>query len=105
MKGLIFYIRNNDFASLCQILQQNNVEGISHFDINGRGKLKREEVEQMTEVYRTGKKFIPEFVSRKRVEVVVQDSDSHKIVEEVRNLVEIQGKVFIYDISESFDLQ
>lgn len=105
MKGLIFYIRNNDFASLCQILQQNNVEGISHFDINGRGKLKREEVEQMTEVYRTGKKFIPEFVSRKRVEVVVKDSDSHKIVEDVKNSAEIQGKVFIYDISESFDLQ
>ena len=105
MKGLIFYIRNNDFASLCKILQQNNVEGISHFDINGRGKLKREEVEQMTEVYRTGKKFIPEFVSRKRVEVVVKDSDPHKIVEEVRKSAEIQGKVFIYDISESFDLQ
>jgi nitrogen regulatory protein PII len=105
MKGLIFYIRNNDFASLCQVLQQNNVEGISHFDINGRGKLKREEVEQMTEVYRTGKKFIPEFVSRKRVEVVVKDSDSQKIVEEVKKSAEIQGKVFVYDIFESFDLQ
>ena len=105
MKGLIFYIRNNDFALLCQILQQNNVEGISHFDINGRGKLKREEVEQMTEVYRTGKKFIPEFVSRKRVEVVVKDSDSQKIVEDVKKSAEIQGKVFVYDISESFDLQ
>ena len=105
MKALIFYIRNNDFASLYQILQQNNVEGISHFDINGRGKLKREEVEQMTEVYRTGKKFIPEFASRKRVEVVVKDSDSHKIVEDVRKTSEIQGKVFVYDISESFDLQ
>lgn len=45
MKALIFYIRNNDFASLIQILQKNNVEGISHFDINGRGKLKREEIE------------------------------------------------------------
>ena len=105
MKGLIFYIRNNDFASLIQILQQNNVEGISHFDINGRGKLKREEVEQMTEVYRTGKKFIPEFVSRKRVEVVVKDSDSHKIIEDVRKSTEIQGKVFVHDISESMDLQ
>jgi nitrogen regulatory protein PII len=105
MKGLIFYIRNNDFASLCQILQQNNVEGISHFDINGRGKLKREEVEQMTEVYRTGKKIIPEFVSRKRVEVVVKDSDLHKIVEDVKKSGEIQGKVFVHDISESFDLQ
>jgi len=59
----------------------------------------------MTEVYRTGKKFIPEFVSRKRVEVVVKDSDSLKIVEDVRNSAEIQGKVFVYDISESFDLQ
>ena len=104
MKGLLFYIRNNDFASLCTILQQNNVEGIPHFDINGRGKLKREEVEQMTEVYRTGKQFIPEFVSRKRVEVVVKDSESQKIVEDVKKSGAIQGKVFVYDVSESFDL-
>lgn len=105
MKALIFYIRNNDFASLIQILQKNNVEGISHFDINGRGKLKREEIEQITDVYRTGKKFVPEFVSRKRVEVVVNDSDSNKIIEDVRKSGEIEGKVFVYDVSESYDLQ
>ena len=34
MKELIFYIRNSDFASLIQVLQQNNVEGISYFDIS-----------------------------------------------------------------------
>ena len=44
MKGLIFYIRNSDFASLIQVLQQNNVEGISYFDIGGRGKSKRDEI-------------------------------------------------------------
>ena len=44
MKGLIFYIRNNDFASLIQILQQNNVDGISYSDIGDRGKLKRDEI-------------------------------------------------------------
>jgi nitrogen regulatory protein PII len=104
MKCLIFYIRNNDFDSLYQILSQNNVEGISYSDINGRGKLKREEVEQMTEVYRTGKKFIPEFVSRKKVEVVVNDSDASKIIESVKKSNMIHGKIFTCDISESFDL-
>lgn len=41
MKGLIFYIRNNDFAPLLQILYQNNAEGVSYCDVGGRGKLKR----------------------------------------------------------------
>ncbi|MGE5633813.1 MAG: P-II family nitrogen regulator [Deltaproteobacteria bacterium] len=107
MKGLIFYISNNDFASLIQVLQQNNVEGISYFDIGGRGKLKRGEIDKNIDeydAYRTGKKFIPEFVIRKRVEVVVNDSDSQKIVEDVKKSGNIHGKVFIYDVHESSDL-
>ena len=44
MKGLIFYVRNNDFAPLLQILYQNNVEGVSYCDFGGRGKLKRSEI-------------------------------------------------------------
>ena len=45
------------------------------------GKLKRGEIEKNIDeydAYRTGEKFIPEFVNRKRVEVIVNDSDSQK---------------------------
>ena len=107
MKWLIFYTTNNDFASLIQLLQQNNVEGISYFDIGGRGKLKRDEIQKNIDeydAYRTGEKFIPEFEIRKRVEVVVNDSESQKILEDVKKSGKIHGKVFTYDVSESFDL-
>ena len=107
MKGLIFYIRNSDFTSLIQVLQQNNVEGISYFDISGRGKLKRGEIEKNIDeydAYRTAEKFIPEFVNRKRVEVIVNDTDSQKILEDVKKSGKIHGKVFTYDVHESSDL-
>ena len=107
MKGLIFYIRNSDFASLIQVLQQNNVEGISYFDIGGRGKSKRDEIPKNIDeqgARRKKEKFIPEFEIRKRVEVVVNNSDSQKILDDVKKSGKIHGKVFTYDVSESLDL-
>lgn len=107
MKGLIFYIRNNDFAPLLQILYQNNAEGVSYCDVGGRGKLKRDEIPKNIDeydAYRTEEKFIPEFEIRKRVEVVVNNSDSQKILDDVKKSGKIHGKVFTYDVSESLDL-
>ena len=46
-------------------------------------------------------KFIPEFVVRKRVEVVINDSDSQKILEDVKKSGKIHNKVFTYDVHES----
>ena len=71
-----------NFDSLIHVLRQNNVEGISYFDISGRGKLERPEIKKNIDEYQTYRieqKFIPEFVTRKRVEVVVNDSDLQKI--------------------------
>ena len=88
MKGLIFYVRTNDFAPLLQILYQNNVEGVSYCDFGGRGKLKRGEIPRNIDeyqAYRTEEKFIPEFEIRKKVEKVVNDSDSQKILEDIKN--------------------
>lgn len=107
MKGLIFYVRTNDFAPLLQILYQNNVEGVSYCDFGGRGKLKRGEIPRNIDeyqAYRTEEKFIPEFEVRKRVEVVVNDSASQKILQDVKQSGKIHGKVFTYDVSESSDL-
>lgn len=56
------------------------------------------------QAYRTEEKFIPEFEVRKRVEVVVNDSASQKILEDVKKSGKIHGKVFLYDVSESSDL-
>ncbi len=104
MKGLVFYIRNTDLESIKEVLQKNNVEGISYFEIAGQGKLERGEVEKIIYGYRSGKKFVPEFVTRKRVEVVIPDSEVDKIIDEVKKSSNIHGKIFIYDVTQSYDL-
>ena len=104
MKGLVFYIRNTDLESIKEVLQKNDVEGISYFEIVGRGKLERGEVEKIIDGYRSGKKFVPEFVTRKRVEVVIPDSEVDKILNEVKKSGNIHGKLFIYDVPQSYDL-
>ena len=55
-------------------------------------------------VYVDQEKFVPEFVVRKRIEVVVNDSDSQKILEDVKKSGDVHGKVFLYDVPESFEL-
>lgn len=106
MKGLIFYVTEGSFESLNEILHKNKVEGITHFDIMGRGKLKREEVEKIIKwyAYRTGEKFVPDFAPRKRVEVILPESEAEQILTEVKKIESIKGKVFVYDVSESYDL-
>lgn len=106
MKGLIFYVTEGSFESLNEILHKNKVEGITHFDIMGRGKLKREEVEKIIKwyAYRTGEKFVPDFAPRKRVEVILPEPEAEQILTEVKKIESIKGKVFVYDVSESYDL-
>jgi len=105
MKGLIFYVTEGSFDSLNEILQKNKVEGITHFDIMGRGKLKREEVEKIIKwyAYKTGEKYVPDFAPRKRVEIIVPESEVEKLITEVKQ-ESIKGKVFVYDVLESYDL-
>lgn len=106
MKGLIFYVTESSFDSLNEILHKNKVEGISYSDIMGRGKLKREEVEKIIKwyAYRTGEKYVPDFSPRKRVEVIVPDSEAEQLITEVKKTDSIKGKVFVYDVVESYDL-
>ncbi|HSF49609.1 MAG TPA: hypothetical protein VLA74_02515 [Nitrososphaeraceae archaeon] len=67
----------------------------------------RDEIPKNIDEYgarRKKEKFIPEFEIRKRVEVVVNDSASQKILQDVKKSGKIHGKVFTYDVSESSDL-
>ena len=94
MKGLVFYIRNTNLESIKEVLLKNNVEGISYFEIAGRGKLERGEVEKIIDGYKIWKKVVPEFVTRKRLEVVIPDSEVDKIIDEVKKSSNIHGKIF-----------
>ena len=45
-------------------------------------------------VYVDQEKFVPEFVVRKRIEVVVNDSNSQKILEDVKNQEKFMVRYF-----------
>ncbi|MGD1835486.1 MAG: P-II family nitrogen regulator [Nitrososphaeraceae archaeon] len=105
MKGLIFYTRDDDFEKINKVLLSNeHIQGISYFDISGRGKIKRQEKEEIVHVYKTGKKYTPEYENRKRFEVVVPDSETQNIINDIKQSGDIHGKVFIYSIDDEMDL-
>lgn len=47
MKGLIIYIPKNKFSLLRQILQKNNIDAITYFEVIGRGQLERPNSERI----------------------------------------------------------
>ncbi len=103
MKGLIIYIPENRFSIIRQILYENKVEGISYFNIMGQGELERKFNERPIE-YKTQEKYVPGFARRTRVETIVPDSKVNEIIESIKKSGSFQGKIFICDITESFDI-
>lgn len=104
MKGLIIYVKENNFNAVKQILIDNQVGGITHFDIMGQGPLDREATERIVQGYKTGEKFTPEFARRTRIETIVDDSKAAIIIDTLKKDSNIKGKIFAYAITESHDL-
>lgn len=104
MKSLIVYTKHSHLKSVNQILAENKVEGITYFEVHGQGKLDREPKERIVQGYRTGEKFIPDFETRVRIESIVSDPVCNNIINALKNEGTIKGKIFVYDISESYDL-
>ena len=104
MKGLIIYVKENNFNAVKQILVDNQVDGITYFDIMGQGPLDREATERIVQGYKTGEKYTPEFARRTRIETIVSESKANTIIEILKSDVNIHGKIFIFEVSESQDL-
>jgi nitrogen regulatory protein P-II 1 len=77
------------------------------YDIKGRGHAKRE-APVITDVYNYGKKYTPEFGSRTKIDVLVSDPVAKQLVDDlIKNLSTgstSDGKIFIKDISEAYDI-
>src|SRR5690606_41790233 len=63
----------SNFNEAKQILIDNQVGGITYFDIMGQGPLDREATERIVQGYKTGEKYTPEFARRTRIETIVDD--------------------------------
>ncbi|MFZ0741666.1 MAG: P-II family nitrogen regulator [Nitrososphaeraceae archaeon] len=111
MKQLDIIIPHERLDKLNAILYNHQVGGMLYFDIKGRGRVKREPIEERVHGYggyKTGKKYTPEFGTRTKIEVLVSDSTYKQIVDEILNTVSTgsaaDGKIFVKDISEAYDI-
>jgi nitrogen regulatory protein P-II 1 len=83
-----------------------------YYDIKGRGRVERKPTEERVSAeaggYTTGRRYVPEFGTRTKVEVLVSDSQYKQIVDEILKTVSTGSaadcKIFIKDISEAYDI-
>ena len=108
MKEIGIYVIAGDLPKVMDILRKHKVGGISFYEIDGRGRTKREEVPEMVRSYMTGKKITPEFVKRTKVETVVTDSSAKEIVEDIiTNLgseSNPRGMIFVKEVSNAYEI-
>lgn len=102
MKKLDIYIPEDSLSELTEILHKHSVGGISLSDIKGRGKIPHEPIPETVRFYMTGKKIIPEYLTRHKVEVIVPETITKPIIDDL--FQPTRGKVFVTDVSEAYDL-
>lgn len=104
MKRLDIIIAQERLGAVNDILHRNKVGGMTFYDIKGRGRAKREPVS----VGRGVMRYVPEFGFRTKVEVLVSDSLATKIVKEILKEISTgsasDGKIFVYDVTEAYDI-
>jgi nitrogen regulatory protein PII len=104
MKGLIIYIPEDKLGILREILQKKGIDTITYFDVMGRGRLERPSYERIVDGYRTNQTFVQDFVSRLRIELIVEDAKAKEIINTIKQDGNIKGNIFVYDVSESHEL-
>jgi nitrogen regulatory protein P-II 1 len=104
MKRLDIIIPHERLSEVNDILHKHKVGGITFYDIKGRGRAKQEPVA----VGRGVMRYVPEFGSRTKIEVLVTDSLSKQIIDDLLNRISTgstsDGKIFVYDVAEAYDI-
>jgi len=74
---------------------------MSHYRIQGRGKVKAEPVE----IARGTGKYIPEFIPRTKVEVIIRDDQVEISIEMLAERLgdSLGGKIFVSDVNVAVD--
>jgi nitrogen regulatory protein P-II 1 len=104
MKRLDIIIPHERLSEVNDILHKNKVGGITFYDIKGRGRAKQEPVA----VGRGVMRYVPEFGSRTKIEVLVEDSLAKEIIDDLLKNISTgstsDGKIFVYDVAEAYDI-
>ncbi len=103
MKKIEIIIPDRELQTVSEIFKDNNIGGMNHYRIEGKGKTKPEPVS----IGRGTMQYTPEFIPRTKIESVVKDEAVEIIV---TNLLEklsskIGGKIFISNIENAIDIR
>jgi nitrogen regulatory protein P-II 1 len=104
MKRLDIIIPSERLQEVNDILHKHKVGGMTFYDIKGRGSSKLEPVS----VGRGIMRYVPEFASRIKIEVLVSDSLAKPIIDDILDVIgtgsDYDGKIFFYDVAEAYDI-
>jgi nitrogen regulatory protein P-II 1 len=111
MKEISIVVRTDDLEQVTEILRKHNVGGITFYQINGAGRMKREALPEIVHFYMTGKKITPDYVKRTKVETVVADSMVNQIVDDISDSLsrhtgkdEAHGIIFVKNVSDAYEI-
>jgi nitrogen regulatory protein P-II 1 len=111
MKEISIVIRTDDLEQVTEILRKHNVGGITFYEINGAGRMKREAIPEVVHFYMTGKKTTPDYVKRTKVETIVSDAAVNQIVDDISDSLsqhagkdEAHGMIFVKNVSDAYEI-
>lgn len=102
MKKIEIIIPHEGLAEAHSVLKEANVGGMSHYRIDGSGRVK---VDPVLEATHPGQPR-PEYISRTKVEVVVKDNQAAGLVSNLRERLRstLGGKIFVVDVPVAVDI-
>ena len=103
MKKIEIIVPDRLFNDVNGIIRDTHAGGMTHYRVEGRGKIKAKPVA----IARGTRQYTPEFIPRIKIEVVVKDDQVdgivNKIADELANPA-VGGKIFVVDVARAIDL-
>ncbi len=104
MKRIDLIIPHERLRELNDLMHEHEVGGMTFYDIKGRGRTRQEPIA----VGRGVTRYVPEFGSRIKIEVVVGDEKVKPLIADVLAKIGTgsvsDGKIFVYDVWEAYDI-
>jgi nitrogen regulatory protein P-II 1 len=102
MKRIEIIIPHRMLTDAHGILKEANVGGMSHYRIEGSGRVKPQPVTTQRGTSQTQ----PEYIPRTKIEVVVKDEQVEEIISKITDRLssELGGKIFVVDVPITVDI-
>lgn len=104
LKRIDLIIPLERLRDLNDLMHEHNVGGLTFYDVKGRGRTRQEPVA----VGRGVMRYVPEFGSRMKLEVLVSDEKMKPLIDDLLAKIGTgspsDGKIFVYDVSEAYDI-